>query len=405
MNDAMPSVEVAWGDIVDRLTISRIKTRKFLEGNDKHACAKAEQDVLSECLSAASRWLPERVSAHLIDMTSSLCDVNGQLWLVEDALREHECNGTWSSQEFVMLARSVYALNDKRAAIKRNVNILLGSRIMEVKSHDLEAMPQSVGHPSSSIIMFGHIGLGDQLINFPLVVHLLSTTSKKVNVVCNRKHAATMRFLYRQLSDVVDFIWVNESSDLSPAFGADPRRLQGLVDMGYDVVLLGLHAQRCLRSAEKPEWHAFYNQLHVDPLKVLPTIRAFVCRDLDAELALMQTILTKHGIDKNQDYILVHDDASRNFILDRSVFPKDVPIITVPGEWESHNLFDFCALLEHCKEFHAFDSCYAWMVELMGLCVKRKVMHAYIKGDHDARRLFASLHPSSCCDWHDIWHR
>ncbi len=54
--------------------------------------------------------------------------------MVEDRLREHEARGDFGGA-FVELARSVYALNDRRAELKRAISIELGSELVEVKSY------------------------------------------------------------------------------------------------------------------------------------------------------------------------------------------------------------------------------------------------------------------------------
>ncbi len=60
--------------------------------------------------------------------------VNEQLWDIEDAIRDCEVNRDFGPK-FVGLARSVYTTNDRRAEIKRQINILLGSPIVEEKSY------------------------------------------------------------------------------------------------------------------------------------------------------------------------------------------------------------------------------------------------------------------------------
>jgi hypothetical protein len=60
--------------------------------------------------------------------------VNVTLWEVEDRLREKEALGVFD-EEFVELARSVYKTNDRRAAIKREINLAMGSDLIEEKSY------------------------------------------------------------------------------------------------------------------------------------------------------------------------------------------------------------------------------------------------------------------------------
>jgi hypothetical protein len=60
--------------------------------------------------------------------------VNQQLWDAEDAIRDFDRNGNFGS-DFVELARSIYRMNDARATAKREINTLLGSRIVEEKGY------------------------------------------------------------------------------------------------------------------------------------------------------------------------------------------------------------------------------------------------------------------------------
>jgi len=67
-------------------------------------------------------------------LTDGLAEVNAQLWDVEDALRVCERQGEFGPR-FVALARSVYALNDQRAALKLTINRLFESALIEEKSY------------------------------------------------------------------------------------------------------------------------------------------------------------------------------------------------------------------------------------------------------------------------------
>ena len=64
----------------------------------------------------------------------NLKQANEELWEIEDAIRDRERDQRFDCQ-FVELARSVYVTNDRRAAIKRQINVLLGSDIVEEKAY------------------------------------------------------------------------------------------------------------------------------------------------------------------------------------------------------------------------------------------------------------------------------
>lgn len=87
---------------------------------------------LRELTAARERCLPD--STELMRLTSALKTVNEALWQVEDDLREWERTRDFGPR-FVQLARSVYQHNDRRAALKRQINEQLGSRLIEEKSY------------------------------------------------------------------------------------------------------------------------------------------------------------------------------------------------------------------------------------------------------------------------------
>lgn len=119
-------VQQSYGDVLDRITILEIKVARITDP-DKRGHAQRELEVLEQAWSAAGLpvALPER---------ALLTQVNAQLWDVEDRLREREAAGDFGPA-FVTDARSVYKTNDQRAALKRRVNLALGSDLVEVKSY------------------------------------------------------------------------------------------------------------------------------------------------------------------------------------------------------------------------------------------------------------------------------
>lgn len=121
-------VELPLGDVVDKIAILIIKANRLSEPT---RLANVHTEL--ETLRAAWSETPFPPLEALADW-SELCEVNGKLWDVEDDLRDLERKQDFGP-EFVELARSVYHLNDRRAALKRNINVALGSRLVEEKSY------------------------------------------------------------------------------------------------------------------------------------------------------------------------------------------------------------------------------------------------------------------------------
>lgn len=122
------TVEIAPGELIDKITILKIK-RKRIGDPKKLRNVQLELETLE---SARDRAIP--LSENLTDLTRRLKTVNEQLWEIEDEIRLCERNKDFGPR-FVELARTVYRNNDRRAELKRTINQLLGSRLVEEKAY------------------------------------------------------------------------------------------------------------------------------------------------------------------------------------------------------------------------------------------------------------------------------
>jgi len=122
-----PTVEVSWGELVDKLTILEIKQRK-LSSPDAVANVRRELAALNKVLGGLKP--PDGFAA----LKDGLVAINESLWEIEDRIRAKEAASSFD-QEFIELARSVYFNNDKRAALKREINVLLKSDLIEEKQY------------------------------------------------------------------------------------------------------------------------------------------------------------------------------------------------------------------------------------------------------------------------------
>ncbi len=116
------------GDLIDRISILRLKAERIGD-EGKRANVRRELDLLE-----AEAQSADVVGSAVETLAEDLGEVNTQLWEVEDALRACERDGDFGPR-FVALARSVYTLNDERAALKRLINRLFDSTLVEEKSY------------------------------------------------------------------------------------------------------------------------------------------------------------------------------------------------------------------------------------------------------------------------------
>ena len=122
------TIEIAPGELIDKITILEIKTERIADPA-KLANVRIELDTLAKSRDAALA-----PSETLIDLTAALKTVNEALWEIEDDIRDCERTNDFGPK-FIELARSVYITNDKRAALKRDINAHLGSELVEEKSY------------------------------------------------------------------------------------------------------------------------------------------------------------------------------------------------------------------------------------------------------------------------------
>lgn len=122
------SVPVSPGELLDKITILRIKSKRISDAA-KLANVRSERKLLEEMWSA-SVYAKADIAADI----DALLEVNERLWVIEDDIRDKERMQAFDA-EFIRLARAVYVENDARAAIKRRINVKLGSTIVEEKSY------------------------------------------------------------------------------------------------------------------------------------------------------------------------------------------------------------------------------------------------------------------------------
>jgi len=116
------------GELLDKLTILQIKSENILD-DDKLINVNAERKALQSVVNA---HIPETKTIQFL--TTSLLAVNKELWVIEDDIRDCERAGDFG-EDFIRLARAVYVTNDKRANLKKQINLAMRSKLIEEKSY------------------------------------------------------------------------------------------------------------------------------------------------------------------------------------------------------------------------------------------------------------------------------
>jgi len=121
-------VPVSFGEVLDKITILEIKSER-IKDDAKLKNVKLELDELN------ATWA-DAVSdqSAIAQLRQQLKAVNEELWVIEDDIRDQEAGQNFGAR-FIELARAVYVTNDKRASLKKDINLALGSRFVEEKSY------------------------------------------------------------------------------------------------------------------------------------------------------------------------------------------------------------------------------------------------------------------------------
>ena len=122
-----PSTPLSIGELVDKITILEIKKQNINDQN-KLKNVKFELDTLNSIFDKL------KVKNKISNEIKSLREINKKLWVIEDDIRDEERKSKFGDS-FIKLARSVYFTNDKRAEIKKVINLKTNSGLIEEKSY------------------------------------------------------------------------------------------------------------------------------------------------------------------------------------------------------------------------------------------------------------------------------
>lgn len=130
MNKNIPYIPISIGELIDKITILKIKKIKITDSQKSDHIHK-ELSYLEKCFYES---LSDTQLNQIKNNIDDLQNINNILWEIEDTIRKLEDQKKFDTL-FIETARKVYIYNDKRASIKKNINILCESEIIEEKSY------------------------------------------------------------------------------------------------------------------------------------------------------------------------------------------------------------------------------------------------------------------------------
>jgi hypothetical protein len=244
-----------------------------------------------------------------------------------------------------------------------------------------------------------HLGLGDHLVMNGFVHMLLQQNPKEILLVCKAHNVKSVEKMYNGYP-TVKLYSIKDLADLYPT--ENPlQKITDILAKGYEYIGFGVHGNnRNYLELDKSWANCFYKQYGLDPTMRWKLFKFPVNMDRSVELA--SSIIHKIGA----NYIVVHDDPSRGFVLDYSKIKKylvdngsdKMPVVylgkdrykspliegcdnpNVQDEIQTETLYDYSHLLVNAKECHMMDSSIALLTDLLPLRKDQKrYMHEYAK--------------------------
>ena len=123
------TIEISPGELLDKISILELKLLK-IKDEDKLINIQKEFDTLNPKVVELFEKHDSQLQNHYLE----LANINGQLWDIEDWIRDCEREKRFDA-EFIQLARSVYVTNDRRSNVKKIINTITGSELVEEKSY------------------------------------------------------------------------------------------------------------------------------------------------------------------------------------------------------------------------------------------------------------------------------
>lgn len=127
--DTNIKIEISNGELLDKISILELKLLK-IEDEEKLVNIKKEFEILNPLVQELFEKYDGQLQSHYLE----LARINGRLWDIEESIRKAEGEKKFDSG-FIHLARSVYLTNDKRSEVKKIINIVTNSKLVEEKSY------------------------------------------------------------------------------------------------------------------------------------------------------------------------------------------------------------------------------------------------------------------------------
>lgn len=212
-------------------------------------------------------------------------------------------------------------------------------------------------------IIYHHLGLGDMFICNGLVRHFCEQ-SQNITIFCKHHNLDSVTFMYRDLKNL-KIVPVSGDEEAISLISSNYAQIKDLKVVGFNKLKF-----TSLKSFDKQ----FYEIAEIP--HDYKWSKFFVKRNNEKEQIIYDTLV------KDDDYIFIHEDAKRNFLIDRSKVNSNLSVVT-PDVNVTSNIFDYISIIENAKEVHCIDSSFISMIDLLNVN-NHLFFHKYARTPNDA---------------------
>ncbi len=221
----------------------------------------------------------------------------------------------------------------------------------------------------SSILIYSHTGLGDHFMCHGIVREYCKKYDK-VGIFCIPSYHATVSFMYRDLPNLTVLIANNEEAEefiRQNEHKSNEEKYDEVKIVGYS---------NLNKKSNTPLDVQFYQIANVPFSKKWDNF--YIQRDKEREEKFFNENITQ------DNFVLLHDDRSRNFTINRDLINPNYTILSVE---KSHttNIIDYCSAIEQAKEIHVIDSMFMFLVESLQYANpnQKLYIHRYARENHE----------------------
>ena len=216
----------------------------------------------------------------------------------------------------------------------------------------------------NQIYIYHHLGLGDHFHCNGVVRYLLKNRykEKKVNLFAKKKYSEMIRFMYRDI-ERLKIIPISDDEKM------ESKEVYSYVKSGDYIEKIGFDYFLKNKDKGKTIDILFYEQFNIDYSKRFEL--TYWKRDHQKEDDLYNELI------KNNEYVFVHDDPSRNFIISDQNIKKNFQIIRNSYEY---SIFDYAKIIENAREIHVMESSARCMLEYLNTENSKHYLYNFVGG-------------------------